>query len=101
MKGLPTERMHTKDEMYDFMRGPFENATTFADVEGNRQTWDDFPPGSGKHVPMMIAVEYGEWRVYHSPMGHFDYSQERSRLYHYPTTRSRMGSHRSSNSNHP
>lgn len=80
MKGLPEEWLHTKDEMYDFMRGPFENATilatTFADVEGNRQTWDDFPPGSGKHVPMMIVTNYGQGRVYHTPMGHFDYSQE-------------------------
>ncbi|MEH0154249.1 ThuA domain-containing protein [Limibacter armeniacum] len=80
MKGLPTEWLHAKDEMYDRMRGPFENATVLAtaysDVEKNKQPWEPTLSGSGKHVPMLMAINYGKGRVFHSTLGHFDYSME-------------------------
>ena len=32
--------------------------------------------GTERHEPMMMTIEYGEGRVYHTPMGHADYSME-------------------------
>src|SRR5690606_5438743 len=55
MKGLPAAWMHTQDELYERMRGPFENATVLAtaysDVEGNAPPWNEKMKGMGQHVP--------------------------------------------------
>ena len=32
--------------------------------------------GSDRHEPIMFTVSYGKGRVFHTPMGHGDYSQE-------------------------
>ena len=70
-KGMPGEWLHAQDEQYDFLRGPGENmhvlATAFADKEKG---------GSGRHEPMIMTVDYGKGRVFHTPMGHAEYSQE-------------------------
>jgi len=80
MKGLPTEWLHVKDELYDRLRGPAKNvtvlATAYSDVEKNGPPWDKKTKGSGRHEPMMMAVEYGKGRVFHSILGHMDYSME-------------------------
>ncbi len=80
MKGVPNDWMHTQDEMYARMRGPFKNATILATAYSDPilQTtpWDTTTKGSGRHEAMLLAVEYGKGRVFHSVMGHFDYSQE-------------------------
>lgn len=69
--GMPTEWMHAKDELYDKLRGPAVNmqvlATAYADPRAG---------GSGRHEPMLMALTYGKGRVFHTPMGHADYSQE-------------------------
>lgn len=70
-KGMPGEWLHANDELYDFLRGPAENmhvlATAYADKSKG---------GSGRHEPMMFTVTYGKGRIFHTPMGHADYSQE-------------------------
>ena len=80
MKGLPATWMHTQDELYERMRGPFENATVlataYADVEKNAPPWNHEVVGIGQHVPQLMAIEYGQGRVFHSTLGHFDYSME-------------------------
>ncbi len=80
LKGLPREWLHTKDELYDRMRGPFDNATILAtahsDVELNDPWYDHSIKGTGKNVPMLLTVNYGKGRVFHSTLGHFDYSME-------------------------
>ena len=80
MRGLPAEWLHTKDELYDRMRGPFENttilATAYSDVEKNEQPWPPSAKGTGWNVPTMLAIEYGQGRVFHTTLGHFDYSME-------------------------
>lgn len=80
MQGVPTQWLHTRDEMYARMRGPFQNATilatAFSDPEKEAAPWKPSVKGSGRHEPMLLAVEYGKGRVYHSVIGHFDYSQE-------------------------
>ncbi|UCE93659.1 MAG: ThuA domain-containing protein [Flavobacteriaceae bacterium] len=80
MKGLPESWLHAKDEMYDRMRGPFENATilatAYADPEKNKQTWEPVLDGSGWNVPMLMVIDYGKGRIFHTTLGHFDYSME-------------------------
>ncbi len=70
-RGMPTEWLHEKDELYDKLRGPAVNmrvlATAFADPATG---------GSGRHEPMMMTIRYGKGRVFHTPMGHGNYSQE-------------------------
>jgi type 1 glutamine amidotransferase len=69
--GLPREWLHVKDELYDLLRGPGANmkilATAYADPKQG---------GSGRHEPMLMTIEYGKGRCFHTPMGHGDYSQE-------------------------
>ena len=70
-KGMPKAWMHVKDELYDLLRGPGENmqilATAYADKAQG---------GSGRHEPMIFTVDYGKGRVFHTPMGHGNDSQE-------------------------
>jgi type 1 glutamine amidotransferase len=70
-KGMPKAWMHVNDELYDLLRGPGENmhilATAYADKAKG---------GSGRHEPMIFTVEYGKGRVFHTPMGHGNDSQE-------------------------
>jgi len=69
--GMPMEWMHSKDELYDKLRGPAVNmevlATAFASPKHG---------GSGRHEPMLMTIQYGKGRIFHTPMGHADYSQE-------------------------
>lgn len=80
MKGLPSKWLHTQDELYERMRGPFDNATilatAYADVEKNAPPWNPEVKGLGQHVPQLMAIEYGDGRVFHTTLGHFDYSME-------------------------
>lgn len=80
MKGIPEKWLHTPDEMYERMRGPFENATilatAFADVEKNAPPWDPSITGLGQNVPQLMVINYGKGRIFHSTLGHFDYSME-------------------------
>ncbi len=80
MKGLPKEWMHAKDEIYDRLRGPAEGmtvlATAYSDKEGNGPPWDKSMSGTGRHEPMLMAMEYGKGRSFHTTMGHMGYSME-------------------------
>ncbi len=68
-QGMPRRWMHTKDELYDRLRGPAKNmiilATAFSDP-GTR--------GTGRDEPILWTVDYGEGRVFHTVLGHADYS---------------------------
>jgi len=80
MKGLPSSWLHTKDELYDRLRGPAKGmtvlATAYSDVEKNGPPWNKEVSGSGRHEPMLLTVDYGKGRVFHTAMGHMDYSME-------------------------
>ena len=70
-RGLPREWMHCKDELYDRLRGPALNLQLLATA------WSDpATGGSGRHEPMMLTVRWGSGRIFHTPMGHADYSME-------------------------
>ena len=70
-QGMPPVWLHTKDELYEQLRGPAENmhilATAYADEQYG---------GSTRHEPMIFTIDYGQGRVFHTPMGHEDYSME-------------------------
>ena len=70
-KGLPAEFMHTKDELYERLRGPAENMTILATAFASPKY-----KGSGRHEPTMMTIEFGKGRVFHSTLGHADYSFE-------------------------
>lgn len=63
--GLPSSWMHASDELYDRLRGPAQNlrvlATAFADTAEK---------GSGEHEPMLMVIDYGKGRVFHTTLGH-------------------------------
>jgi len=70
-KGLPKSWLHTKDELYDRLRGPAQNmkilATSFSAKDKG---------GTDRHEPMIMTIDYGKGRVFHTPMGHATYSME-------------------------
>lgn len=80
MKGLPMAWLHTKDELYDRMRGPANNmrvlASAYSDVEKNGPPWNKEVNGTGRHEPMLWTIDYGEGRIFQSTLGHMDYSME-------------------------
>jgi len=71
LKGLPKVWMHTKDECYGQLRGPAENltilATAFCPKNKN---------GTGKHEPALMTINYAKGRIFHTTLGHDDYSFE-------------------------
>jgi len=71
MKGIPAEWLHQKDELYDRLRGPAENvtvlATAYSPVEQR---------GSGRIEPILMTLHYGKGRIFHTTLGHENYSQK-------------------------
>jgi hypothetical protein len=63
--GLPNLWMHQGDELYAHLRGPGKNvtvlATAYSDLENG---------GSGHDEPVLMTIDYGRGRVFHTTMGH-------------------------------
>lgn len=61
-KGLPTEFLQVKEELYDRLRGPAENMTILATGFAKG--------GSERDEPVLMTITYGKGRIFHSVMGH-------------------------------
>lgn len=65
MAGLPPQWMHGKDELYDHLRGPAQNVIVLASALSDKATG-----GSGEDEPLLLALSYGQGRVFHTALGH-------------------------------
>ncbi len=65
MAGLPPKWKHSKDELYDRLRGPAQNVTVLASSFSDPAT-----KGSGENEPLLFAIDYGKGRVFHTALGH-------------------------------
>ena len=61
-KGLPTEFLQAKEELYDRLRGPGANMKILATALAKG--------GSERHEPVLMTITYGEGRIFHTVMGH-------------------------------
>jgi type 1 glutamine amidotransferase len=68
-KGMPLTWMHTKDELYNRLRGPATNMEVLGTAFSSKEN-----KGTGRHEPMLLTIKYGKGRIFHTPMGHVDYS---------------------------
>lgn len=64
-KGMPAHWLTGKDECYAKLRGPAEKMTVL--VTGEDQTK---PDAKGRHEPMLMTIDYGKGRVFHTTLGH-------------------------------
>jgi uncharacterized protein len=65
MKGLPPVWMHNGDELYAALRGPGKNMTVLATAYS-----DPANKGTGRNEPILMTLEYGAGRIFHTTMGH-------------------------------
>ncbi|HTB96583.1 MAG TPA: ThuA domain-containing protein [Terracidiphilus sp.] len=65
LKGLPPVWMHAADELYNSMRGPGKNMTILATAHSDLEN-----RGTGVDEPMLVVVQYGKGRVFHTTLGH-------------------------------
>lgn len=64
-KGLPEKFTHNPDELYSKLRGPAENLTVLATAYA-----DPSKRGTGKHEPILMVIQFGKGRVFHTALGH-------------------------------
>jgi type 1 glutamine amidotransferase len=70
-KGMPAVWLSAKDECYAKLRGPAENMTILATGKDQNEK-----PPTDRHEPILMVVEYGKGRIFHTTLGHDDYSCE-------------------------
>ena len=65
LRGLPPVWMHVNDELYGTLRGPGKNMTILATAHSDLQN-----KGTGHDEPMLMVLQYGKGRIFHTTLGH-------------------------------
>ncbi len=65
MRGLPKRWLHAKDELYSKLRGPAENVEILSTAKSDLSAVDE---------PNNMVLKYHQGRVFHTTLGHADYS---------------------------
>jgi uncharacterized protein len=65
MKGLPRIWMHASDELYATLRGHGRDMTVLATAHSEPDN-----RGTGRDEPILMVLNYGKGRVFHTAMGH-------------------------------
>jgi len=64
-RGMPAVWMTTADECYAKLRGPAEQMTILATGKDQSET-----APTDRHEPVLMVLDYGKGRVFHSTLGH-------------------------------
>jgi type 1 glutamine amidotransferase len=64
-QGLPEVWLHTKDELYEKLRGPAQNMTILASAYPR-----NVKNGIERQEPILMTIDYHKGRVFHSTLGH-------------------------------
>ncbi len=64
-RGLPKRWLHCKDELYSRLRGPAENIQILSSSKSDL---------TAEQEPNLMVIDYGKGRVFHTTLGHADYS---------------------------
>lgn len=64
-RGMPPVWMHQGDELYSHLRGPGRNMTVLATAASDPKN-----EGSGRDEPMLMALQFGKGRIFHTTLGH-------------------------------
>lgn len=64
-RGLPKRWLHTKDELYSRLRGPSEGVEILAAAKSDL---------TAELEPSLMVIQHGKGRVFHTTLGHADYS---------------------------
>jgi type 1 glutamine amidotransferase len=65
LRGLPPVWLHAGDELYATLRGPGKNMTILATAHS-----DISNQGTGRDEPILMVLNYGKGRIFHTTMGH-------------------------------
>lgn len=66
MQGLPPVWVQANDELYSQLRGPGSDVTILATAKAE----PPMPNATGEHEPMLMAIRYGDGRIFHTTLGH-------------------------------
>lgn len=70
-EGMPQVWLTAKDECYAKLRGPAENMIILATGKDQNEN-----APTDRHEPILMVLNYGDGRIFHTTLGHDDYSFE-------------------------